>query len=941
MVADSDQELTHYLHRIKSTWSFILGVEGDLNSRLDANTVRRLQTRCLRYSSEDKAAVTADMDNGILFPNIPDQRTRHRIKVRLEEIGHMIPSLHTLLEDTKYLEPCAKIVKSLLPVKFKGTIREAYEKSHTGLSKFQVQHNEHVFLEREESVRKCIWIAYRQIWLFAMRHFPDMIGICPRKDDGKPKPTVHRPDEILWHKIAQLAGRGGFQTSKIAEYIRRSPFQKMASEFLGQCRPSEYYNISTAVLDRAVGSIVSILQDIEPRVLRFKMPPLTSDYEDNMDLADRCGRPFEQSFLNDKKHLFYESIYDKRSEEWTLEQCERYLTSFKVKHDIFTAFFGNFNEEPEDLSAEDRANNANMMNLQDEDVSSGPSQTPVNTRFTGAPPHSLNTSESTNILAAQTHPSQAPIPAHQNISGGTFHAEEAIDNNRRSEEPIALSIALDEGTSLGTELSTVSPWSIQSTRLEEPSHVEEAGKRRRLNNEEHEEQARPVTTLQVLPKDGIVQTEEIMSNNGQSEALIVTNEGTVPGTESLTVSPSDIQLRRQEEHSHDEYPQKRRRTNSEEFEETSPSKHSTSADSPEVAMLDKHTSGTPSWSEHLTALEAGNGMSPAWEEIPSSRPITMLQLGPSQQQVVPSSGTNQALVVAMNNAPTPTPTETESMLQTLGNLPEIADFDGIVWSPPPLPERDTVHAEEAMGNNGQVSESNVADEGTPPDTQLMSVSPSRRQLQGQEEYSSKRRRVEDTSQHQATDDSDEAMFQAATSAIGNEVVPAQTEGDSVRHLTPLDAALSSGRPETMMQPTSSQQETSYPLDRIPWAMKTSDYIRIHINHSTGKPGSFISIVDVSTGKIDTCDNDFHSYIMWWMRVSKSIQFLAIDPEEKVHCVSADEAFTNATCWDLPLILYETKGHTASLHDRRLINFDSLEYSRRGEPMEEDDDDDEL
>jgi len=816
--------------------------------------------------------VTADMNDGVLFPNIPDQTTRGEIMVRLETIGHMIPSLHTFLEDTKYLEPCAKIVKSLLPTKFKGTIYEAYEKNHTGIFECQIQKTENRFSPLVGTLTECIWIAYRQIWLSAMRHFPDMIGICPRKDEGKPKPSVHHPDENLWHKIAELARKCGFQTSAIAEYLRRSPSHNMASEFLAQCRPPEYYNVSTTALNRAVNSIVSILQDIQPRTIDMKVPPLTSDYQDNMDVADRCGRPFEQSFLDDKKYLFYNYIYNKRSEKWTLARRERYLTSFKVKQDIFIAFFGRSYEEAEDPSAEDRANSANMLNLQNEDVSSGPSQTPVNTQFTGASPHSLNTSESMNILAAQTHPSQAPIPEHQIISGGTFHAGEAIDNNRRSEEPIASPIALGEGTFLGTELSTVSPQSIRSTRLEEPSHVEEAGKRRRLNNEEHEEQARPVTTLQVLPKDGIVQTERKMSDNGQSGALIITNEGTVPGTKSLTVSPSDF--------------------------------------------------------------EAEHGMSPAREDIPPSRPITMLQLGPSQQQVVPSSGTNQALVVAMNNAPTPTPAEIESMLQTLGNLPESADFDGIVWSPLPLPKRDTVHAEEAMGDNGQVSESNVADEGTPPDTQLMSLSPSRRQLQGQEEYSSKRRRVEDTSQHQAIDDPDEAMFQAHTSAIGNEVVPAQTERDSVRHLTPLNAALSSGRSESVMPPVSSQQETPYQLDRIPSALKTSDYIRIHINHSTGKPGSFISIVDVSTGKIDTCDNDINSCIMWLMRVSKSIQFLAIDLAENVHCVSAHEAFTNATSWDLPLILYEKESHTASLHDRRLENFDSLEYSRRGEPIEE-------
>jgi hypothetical protein len=583
---------------------------------------------------------------------------------RLETIGHMIPSLHTFLEDTKYLEPCAKIVKSLLPTKFKGTIYEAYEKNHTGIFECQIQKTENRFSPLVGTLTECIWIAYRQIWLFAMRHFPDMIGICPRKDEGKPKPSVHHPDENLWHKIAELARKCGFQTSAIAKYLRRSPSHNMASEFLAQCRPPEYYNVSTTALNRAVNSIVSILQDIQPRTIDMKVPPLTSDYQDNMDVADRCGRPFEQSFLDDKKYLFYNYIYNKRSEKWTLARRERYLTSFKVKQDIFIAFFGRSDEEAEDPSSEDRAlNNVNMMNLQNQDMSSRPSQTPVNTQFTGAPPHSSNTSLSTDVLAAQTHPSQAPIPAHQNISGGTFHAEEAIDNNRQSEEPIASPIALGEGTSLATESSTVSPWSMQSTRLEEPSHVEEAGKRRRFDDGEHEKQARPVTALQVLPKDGIVQTEETMSNNGQSGALIVTNEGTVSGTESLTVSPSDIQLRRQAEHSHAEYSQKRQRTNSEIFEETS--KPSTSADSPEVTMLDKHTSSTRQWSEDLAAFEAEYSMSPAWEDIPSSRPVTQIQTGASQRQAVTSPGRDKTQEVSMFNQPTPTLAETEDALNAL------------------------------------------------------------------------------------------------------------------------------------------------------------------------------------------------------------------------------------------------------------------------------------
>jgi len=639
--------------------------------------------------------VTTDMDNGVLFPNIPNQHSRGEIMVSLEKIGYMIPSLHTFLEDTKYLEPCAKIVKSLLPVKFKGTIREAFGKNHTGLSQCQVQLDEHAVSEHRGSVRECIWIAYRQIWLFAMRHFPDMIGICPRKDDGKPKPTVHRPDENLWHKIAELAGNCGFQTSAIAEYTRRNPFQKMASEFLRQCRPPEYYDISTAALNTAVGLIVRILQGIEPRVIDFKLPPLTSDYRDNTDLADRCGRPFEQSFLDDKKYMFYQHIYDNRSEQWTLQQSERYLTSFKAKHDIFIAFFGRLDEEPEDPPP------AMDVHMEDQAISTETPQASGYLESTGAPQHSPETS---NIPSAQTD---------------TF---QPIDETQRRQD----------------------------------------------------------------------------------------------------VSQSDI-----------------------------------------------------------------------------------------------------------------------------------------------------VHAEEAMGNNGQLSESRVTDEGAPPDTQLRIVSQA--QLQGQEDYSMKRQRMEDTQQQ--ADASDALMFDTPTPAAENEVAPAQTEEYSNDDLVAAELELTA-RPVTMMQSSSSQQQAVVPIDipesstpqwlaeisesnnqfsglegapssshpftmrqstfpqqqespysfiYIPSNQKTSDYIKSHLNHPRENIGSYISLVDVNTRQIHTCQNNFDSFINWWTVMSIPIQFLAIDRGEKVHCVPADDVFANATNSGLPIILYEEKGHSASWHDRTLMDFDVIDF----------------
>ena len=62
-----------------------------------------------------------------------------------------------------------------------------------------------------------------------------MIGISSCKDDGKSKSAVQQPDDNLWHRIAKLALKGGFELVAIQQYIGWDPDVKMVSEFLHQC----------------------------------------------------------------------------------------------------------------------------------------------------------------------------------------------------------------------------------------------------------------------------------------------------------------------------------------------------------------------------------------------------------------------------------------------------------------------------------------------------------------------------------------------------------------------------------------------------------------------------------------------------------------------------------------------------------------------------------
>src|SRR5947207_25155 len=98
--------MTRYLRRVKETWSLIIGENENYRLLIDPNTVHLLQGRCPGLSSEDRAFVQMRMLSGELFPAIKADDIRSQIFNRLCSIKHIIISIHTFQEDTKYLEPC-------------------------------------------------------------------------------------------------------------------------------------------------------------------------------------------------------------------------------------------------------------------------------------------------------------------------------------------------------------------------------------------------------------------------------------------------------------------------------------------------------------------------------------------------------------------------------------------------------------------------------------------------------------------------------------------------------------------------------------------------------------------------------------------------------------------------------------------------------------------
>jgi hypothetical protein len=321
------QEMVHYLRHIKRIWRQIL--PNEQLSFVDPASVTFLETLAPRFSVQDSAAVRRAMHDQILFPQINGEIARGRILNRILNIPERIPSLFTFFEDTKFLEPCAKALKCLFPVippRSTSSLRETFSR-HLPVRRsprMPVQQSEQVYASLHVARAQVGgWLAYRQMWLFAMRHFPHLTDT----QEGK--------RSCIRFQLADLAHRLGYDSDQIHALRDEDPDRNMARKFLTQIRPTELYDFSDE--DRA-GLVEHICEEVRRRssVLRTQMlPTYTTDAEGQPKLH-RCGRPFERNHQSNQPFLFVGNIYGQIE-----MQRREHLTSFAFSRDIFIAFFGN------------------------------------------------------------------------------------------------------------------------------------------------------------------------------------------------------------------------------------------------------------------------------------------------------------------------------------------------------------------------------------------------------------------------------------------------------------------------------------------------------------------------------------------------------------------------------------------------------------------------
>jgi hypothetical protein len=195
------------------------------------------------------------------------------------------------------------------------------------------QETETVFSTRAGSVADQFEFGYRQLYLFALRHFARMIGECAKKENDRPKPTIEEPDPVTWHRFALLADRLGFDSEIIRKLKTDDSFRAEARNFVLKHNPPELYDVDPELFEKCVEHLARARAEAVEKQRQYIKPPAVVDGPGE-SLPRRCGRFFQTAYEYERNYLFLNVLYDGANAKG------KGITSIFVRRSIYFAFFG-------------------------------------------------------------------------------------------------------------------------------------------------------------------------------------------------------------------------------------------------------------------------------------------------------------------------------------------------------------------------------------------------------------------------------------------------------------------------------------------------------------------------------------------------------------------------------------------------------------------------
>lgn len=311
-------------------------------SAVDAHTVKFLELRAPGTSQLDQYVVEKALNRQELFPSVIEPQLRSQLRRNVCNIPFLIPTLRTFFENTIYLEPCCHAMKLLLGSMEMETIQECFFAAYKRPEKPVIEHQEGLLSSTKKSSLECEQTtSYMQLWLFVMRHLPDLMSFrciqaLPRKEHKEAKPVFRQENAVIQCQFATLAMNLGFHTSQINELRYRNSDEAQVKRFLFQVRPFSSFD----TLAHPVSKILDILSGLSTHQVDFEFSHYTqvqgSDSDDDERLERRCGRPFAKAQEIDRKLLFLPTI----STEWASGPHSIGISPLFIRRDFIKSFFG-------------------------------------------------------------------------------------------------------------------------------------------------------------------------------------------------------------------------------------------------------------------------------------------------------------------------------------------------------------------------------------------------------------------------------------------------------------------------------------------------------------------------------------------------------------------------------------------------------------------------
>ncbi|KAL4958852.1 DUF3723 domain-containing protein [Aspergillus stella-maris] len=320
-----DEEVIHYLTHVKNFWAALVNRDRAQMALIDLRTVDTLQLYAPRASRVDRKAVKGKILGGEVFTNF-SRSERATIWENLrshEACDGIIPSLHTFFRDISYLELCANAVKRLVVVnKQHSTVRGALVHSFQPRpdSNRLIQTSETTSRRQLGSIDEQIASGYHQIWMYAMRHYPDMAKDVQGGQNANPTRAKARAraDESVIHGMATLARDLGFCTPQIEAILKQSPDQQIARAALLKARKPDHYHYDPETFESLVEQIAGCFALAIPN----NTPSVALVTGRAIKLKDRCGAPQEQTQRLDRPFIFLDQLYSATVTQSNLSSLE-------------------------------------------------------------------------------------------------------------------------------------------------------------------------------------------------------------------------------------------------------------------------------------------------------------------------------------------------------------------------------------------------------------------------------------------------------------------------------------------------------------------------------------------------------------------------------------------------------------------------------------------